>query len=134
MGLRIGCGAHLSRLIREQVGPFTLESALTLEALETAWKDGTLPRKLLEPDQALEFLPEIRINADTRDSIAHGRAILKGSVAVCSHPLTTGSPHRVMHETEGLLAIAEPVTGSAGFNELAQQDVAFKLKRVFIEP
>lgn len=34
IGDRLGCGAHLSRLARIRVGPFSLEEALTLEDLE----------------------------------------------------------------------------------------------------
>ncbi|MBI2877640.1 MAG: tRNA pseudouridine(55) synthase TruB [Candidatus Tectomicrobia bacterium] len=45
MGDRLGCGAHLSRLERTRVGPFTLEASLTLEALEGL---KATPQQLME--------------------------------------------------------------------------------------
>ncbi|MFQ5481741.1 MAG: tRNA pseudouridine(55) synthase TruB [Nitrospinaceae bacterium] len=134
MGARLGCGAHMSRLVRVQVGPFGLESALTPEALDAAWAEGSLAGKLLETDQALHFLPEIRVKPEGVAPIAHGRAIPKASLESVPETFEPGISVRVTHPGGGLLAIAEPVTDAEGFARLAPRDVAFKLKRVLIEP
>ena len=42
VGQRLGCGAHMSGLIRKQVGVFTQESSITPKALEIANKNGNL--------------------------------------------------------------------------------------------
>ena len=44
VGQRLGCGAHMSGLIRKQVGVFTQESSITPEALEFANKNGNLEK------------------------------------------------------------------------------------------
>ena len=134
MGARLNCGAHLTRLVRERVGPFHQDSALTLDALDRAWTEGSLPEKLLEPDQALEFLPEIQVKPEGILPIAHGRAILKGTLDSWPGNFQPGMTLRVTRAGGGLVALAEPVTDAPGVDRMHPEEVAFKLKRVLIEP
>jgi tRNA pseudouridine55 synthase len=48
VGETLGCGAHMSQLVREQVGRFDVQSSLTIEELSQAKDEGTLAQKLLE--------------------------------------------------------------------------------------
>ena len=65
LGEALGCGAHVTALRRLAVAGFTLEQALTLEAL-----DPTTP--LLPTDQAMLQLPTLTVTD------AHKRALLYG--------------------------------------------------------
>ena len=57
LGEAVGCPSHMRFLLRTQSGPFTLETACTLEALKEAAEQGTLAQMLLPPEAALSHLP-----------------------------------------------------------------------------
>ncbi len=133
MGAQLGCGAHMTRLVREKVGPFDQESALTLDHLDAFQADGTLSDKLLEPDQALQFIPEIRVNNEGEQAVTHGRLILKSFLDQVPEEVVPGNYYRVTRPGGGLMAIAEPRVDSEQLAQLNPDQVAFKLKRVFIE-
>lgn len=53
LGTVLGTGAYLSSLVRTRHGPFTLEGAITLEALEAAFRDNTWQQSLYPPEYIL---------------------------------------------------------------------------------
>ncbi|QPJ62668.1 MAG: tRNA pseudouridine(55) synthase TruB [Candidatus Nitronauta litoralis] len=134
MGVKLGCGAHMTRLVREKVGPFDQNSSITLENLDESRADGTLTDKLVEPDQALQFIPEIRVKPEGELAVTHGRPILKSFLDAVPEKINPGNYYRVTRFAGGLMAIAEPLVDSKQFDLLGPDEVAFKLKRVFIEP
>ena len=54
LGQAAGCPAHMRFLLRTQSGPFTLDTAVTLEELAQAASDGALPGLLLPMEVVLE--------------------------------------------------------------------------------
>lgn len=132
IGETLGCGAHMSHLVREKVGDFDLESSLTLEELELARQEGNLSTKLLQAEKALDFLPEIRVHPDRVQSIAHGRALSKAWVQQSPNRFRPGMNFRVTNEDNRLVAIVEPLVDQDRFEDLRPDDIAFKLKRVLI--
>ncbi len=132
LGQKLGCGAHMSRLIRERVGSFDLKSSLTLEELKHAQTDGSLSEKLFQTDQALSFLPEIRVNPDRVESIVHGVALTKSSISKVSHRFSPGMNFRVTSENNPLVAIVVPLVDQDAFDNMRPDQAAFKLKRVLI--
>lgn len=50
IGQRLGCGAHMSFLIRTRVGPFSLTEGITLEEVKKCHDEGTLPSVLKPVD------------------------------------------------------------------------------------
>jgi tRNA pseudouridine55 synthase len=70
LGLRLGCGAHVTRLVRLRVGPFALEEAVPLERLAQEWR-----ARLLPPDAAVSHLPAVRLEEDQAQAVAHGRPL-----------------------------------------------------------
>ncbi len=132
IGLILGCGAHLTQLIREQVGHFDVESSVTLEELNHAQAQGTLTDKLLKTEQALDFLPEIRINSEEKKLIIHGLPILKGSVQKVPGEFYPGMNLRVMSSDNELIAIVEPLVNQEEYKKMDSIETAFKLKRVLI--
>lgn len=69
LGEQLGCGAHLARLTRTAVGPFRLEQAGSLEALQA----GQLA--LLPPEQAVGHLAAVSIGPEDHPRILQGQAI-----------------------------------------------------------
>ncbi|HXG41780.1 MAG TPA: tRNA pseudouridine(55) synthase TruB [Dehalococcoidia bacterium] len=70
LGLRLGCGAHVVRLVRLRVGPFGLEEAVPLERLAQEWRE-----RLLRPDAALAHLPAVGLDEAQAQAVRHGRPL-----------------------------------------------------------
>ena len=132
IGQKLGCGAHMSRLIRKQVGVFDQDSSVSPEALESASVNGKLANVLFPVEKVLEFLPEIRINDDFIDSLSHGNALPKFSLKAYPGEFKPGMAMRVCNGSNKVLAIVEPLVDHDGFARMGPKDIAFKLKRVLI--
>lgn len=87
IGRRLGCGAHLSALRRTAAGPFTLEQAFTLEALDALRESGgqeALDAQLIAPDAAIDGMPVQVLAA------AQARALQQGQVVQLDDAGTQG--------------------------------------------
>ena len=67
LGLKLGCGAHLSKLIRTSQEKFKLSDACTL--------DDTSLEKLISLENAFEDLDSIQLNESDAAAFLHGRSI-----------------------------------------------------------
>jgi tRNA pseudouridine55 synthase len=75
IGATLGCGAHLSALIRLKVGPFTVDDAVTPEEFEAAVTSGTWEDLLSPPDVALLGHDSLTVAAPAEEQLRHGQAI-----------------------------------------------------------
>lgn len=67
VGVRLGCGAHLATLRRTRVGRFSIDDAVTLEALE-----GHVAERIVPPADLVAELPVVRLD-DAGEALArHG--------------------------------------------------------------
>ena len=132
VGQILGCGAHMSQLVREQVGRFDVQSSLTIEELSQAQDDGTLAHKLMKAETVLDFLPEVKVTPDYVASIAHGKPLTKAAVLETPEHFQPGMNLRVTGENGKIAAIIEPMVDAEGFQKLDPRDTAFKLKRVLV--
>lgn len=72
LGRALGCGAHLTTLRRESIGPFRVGDAVSLTELEA----GRLPGAACRTAAAsLEWLPVRRLSAVEVEDVEHGRSI-----------------------------------------------------------
>jgi tRNA pseudouridine55 synthase len=101
LGEALGCGAHLTRLIRLWVGSFGLEDAVSLEEIGAAASSGQLETVLRPADDALAELPALVVPRQRLIDIGHGR----------SWPASVGDappdPTRVYDTSGRLLGLAE---------------------------
>ena len=67
LGQALGCGAHLTRLVRTAVGPFRLADASPAEGLTAAAAHG--------PEVLVAGLPRRDLTPAERAAVAHGRAV-----------------------------------------------------------
>lgn len=75
-GERLGCGAHLSFLVRTVSGPYRLEEAHTLEELEAAVAAGELEKLLISPAEMTAHLPAFRVkDVSVLRSLQNGNAV-----------------------------------------------------------
>ena len=130
IGKKLGCDAHMVRLTRTQVGLFGLGRALTLEELEAANEDGSLPKKLFPLEEALSFLPAIRVKEEYLESVSHGVALSKSFLEALPDRFEPGHYFRVFGENDKILAVVEPVVDQDTLPSLTPEDVVFKAKRV----
>ena len=131
LGDALGCGAHLTRLVRTMSSPFALERAVHLGELESSLRQGQLDEQLITPLEALSRYPRVRIDDRDLEEIRHGRPItvadpleppiLKGGGPL-DPPSSSAGTSVVVVEFEGrLAAVGELCAG------------ACKPSKVFIE-
>lgn len=100
IGRALGCGAFMSSLVRTAVGPFHIEDAVTLEAIEEKAASGGLKEILHPIDEVLSDMPAITVSREDAARIVNGGVLPADGV-----PASIGVPTRV-HDPEGrLLAI-----------------------------
>ena len=72
MGEMLGCPAHMRFLLREQTGPFGLDTAVTIEQLKAAKEDGTIQQYVLPMDYPLSHMPKMSVEGWTQRLIENG--------------------------------------------------------------
>ncbi|MDQ3990930.1 MAG: tRNA pseudouridine(55) synthase TruB [Actinomycetota bacterium] len=65
VGARLGCGAHLSRLVRTRIGPYRLQDATAPDR----------PGDPLPPERAVAHLPRLDLDEDEARAAGHGRPL-----------------------------------------------------------
>lgn len=72
----LGAEGHVSALRREQVGPFSLQNAVTLDSLEEMVHRGAASEGLLPVATALDDIPELAVSDQDAFSLRQGRPIV----------------------------------------------------------
>lgn len=98
LGEALGCGAHLTGLVRLASGDFRLEDAVELDAVTPE----RLPDLLLPPDAALRRYPALHLSEAEAHAVSHGRDITGPSPAGDGPPLA-----RAYGPDRQLLAVLE---------------------------
>jgi tRNA pseudouridine55 synthase len=104
LGSLLGGGAHLRRLRRHAVGPFTVEDAVSLEQLAVAPSGHLLP-----PAQALRGMPRAVVDDEVAATVAHGRVLPLSLLTSTGAP--TSGPWAVVDARGGLLAVYQSHRG-----------------------
>lgn len=109
LGEALGVGAHLTALRRTRSGGFGLDAATPLEGLDV--------ERMVPLDALLLEWPAIRVTAQGREAVGHGRDITRDLTA---DDWPEGAAHvRVLDAAERLVAVALPRAGSASESQLA---------------
>jgi len=100
LGEKLGCGAHVAALRRTEMGSFTVDEAVSLEAL-AALPDAVARASLLLPsDRALEALPAVQITSHAAYYFTQGQP-------VTARPLPLSGWLRVYEQGGRFLGLAE---------------------------
>lgn len=75
IGERLGCGGHMSFLLRKRAGPFDISDAYTLEELAQRQKDGTIGTALLGVDMIFDGIPVFKLNEVSEKKFRNGMHI-----------------------------------------------------------
>lgn len=124
IGNELGCGAHLSNLVRKKIGKFCIEDSLNLEELK---KNKALGKKcLISIDSALEGLNKITVKSEATKTVLNGGAISSEQIVGITEMIKTRKNDFVkIFDVKGnLLSIATSV-------EENRKDIIFKPVKVF---
>ena len=78
LGQALGCGAHLTGLVRLRAGPFSVDDAVTLEELEDAATAGRWQGLLSPLDAVVQHLPAAVVSPALASSVRQGRRVALG--------------------------------------------------------
>lgn len=105
LGAALGCGAHLTRLRRTRSGPFAIESALPLDAVEP----GSAAARLVPLAAAVGHLPRAEVPPDLSRAVLTGKPLKWNDLS--PQPAPSGAIALVAGGA--LLALAEVEPGTA---------------------
>ena len=77
LGQALGCGAHLSGLVRTRVGIFTIDDAVSLQGAEEAFRNGTGETLLSPIDSVLGDLPAVTVSGEETDALRQGKPLAR---------------------------------------------------------
>jgi tRNA pseudouridine55 synthase len=95
LGRALGGGAHLRSLRRTQIGSFTVDEALPIEAISG---DALLPAAV-----AMRDYPQVVVDSDVAASVAHGKVLPAETLGVGEGD----GPWAVVNDSGDLLAVYE---------------------------
>jgi tRNA pseudouridine55 synthase len=91
IGIKLGCYAHMTHLLRERSGIFRVEDAVPLDLLRDALQPATAASSaaatavstaaanhLIDINEALAHLPAVRLSANLSKRVLHGNAVKLG--------------------------------------------------------
>ena len=75
LGAALGCGAHLSELVRLRAGPMHLSDSTTLEQFEAAVSRGDWEDELQPPDIAVSHVPALTVTPFAEGPLRNGQPV-----------------------------------------------------------
>lgn len=72
IGDRLGCGGHMSFLIRTRAGVFNIHDALTLEEIDYLASEGKLSQKLINTGEVFNHLQIVKLNETVLKKFLNG--------------------------------------------------------------
>lgn len=116
LGKMLGCGAHMSALVRTRAGPFTLENALLLEEIAALHRRGGLPGVLVSPAEALAHLPAVHVKPTAVPAVKSGNRLYPAGISGSGEEIDcweNSQPVRLL-AGQDLLAVARKRQDAAG--------------------
>jgi tRNA pseudouridine55 synthase len=132
IGTRLGCGAHLNGLVRTAIGPFTIEGALTLPALEEAVRQGNWHQHIHTLSAAVRSFPTIVITCAAARALANGMAPTRQGICGLIGTFAAGETVAILDQHGALLAMASPLSSSTALDTVPADTAVLSLRRVLI--
>jgi tRNA pseudouridine55 synthase len=105
LGLRLGCGAHLTSLCRVQTGEFMLEHTSTLDEVAAWVSAGVLEEHMPHPRRLLPLLPSVTVDPAMAMWLKNGMA--------CNLPDYSSAPFlKIFTSQRELFAIGRRIAGT----------------------
>jgi len=131
IGAQLGCGAHLSALVRTAIGPYSLAHALTLPALKEAASQDDWRRYVISISIAGSAFPRILVTSTTAQSISHGVPPTQQEIVRVVGSFEAEETVAIFSLDGLLLAMASPTVRSAALQHVPAEACILRLRRVF---
>lgn len=105
IGDRLGCGAHMSFLLRIRAGAFVIRRSYTLEELALLVRDGKLEQAVIAMDDMLAYMPAVFVRTSAESSVKSGAQLYLPGVEKAPDGLLPGQMVR-LKSSSGLMALA----------------------------
>jgi tRNA pseudouridine55 synthase len=130
IGTRLGCGAHLSALVRTATGPFSLAQALTLPALEEAVRQDDWRRHVIALSAAVAAFPALILTAAATQELAHGIAPTPRGIARHVGTFAAADTVALLGPDKAVLAMGSVTCGAAELEDMPRSAPVVRLRRV----
>lgn len=127
IGERLGCGGHMSFLLRKRAGPFDISDAYTLEELAKRKKDGAIQDTLLGVDTIFGNIPGYTLDENTDKKFRNGMLVLVSHIPDSKDSSKDGSNDDSLIRVYG-------VTGefiALGLVKKSEDGIYLKVKKFF---
>ncbi len=109
MGEKLGCGGHMSFLVRTRAGKYSLDTALTLEEIKSLSADGALESSLISVETIFEDLAPIELNE--KETFKYNNGVL---LPLAPEISDTGAYLRVYNNCGAFLGLGQAITDLRG--------------------
>lgn len=130
IGDALGCGAHVSRLVRTKSGIFELRDSIGLGEIQT--DPQIVSRTLRSMDDVLSFMPGIILSDPARGRFLNGVPVKGSDVVVCENTFRVDDLIRVHDQSGTLLGIGRANEAYSSSTLLNQEAVICKVVRVLM--
>ena len=128
IGSALGCGAHLSRLVRTKSGMFELKASTPLKEIRS---DPARAREvLMSIESSMAFLPEFVIGDSACSRFLNGVVVRKQDVVHCEQVFEIDDPVRVCDKSGSLLGIGRTTVSGCALETLSPQSIICKAARI----
>jgi tRNA pseudouridine55 synthase len=121
IGKKLGVGAHLYSLVRTAIGPFNIKDSLTFEELTDISKGQTIEKGIYSIDEALSWMPELKIKDTLIKAVVHGNPIKLNNKINISSDLKRAEGIRIKSPDGHLLAIGS----FSAIKNIIKMDIVF---------
>ncbi len=111
LGKALGTCACMASLVRTRSGPFTLENAVTPEALKLAAERGQTETVLLPPETVLSAYPAVEVPPGAAAKIRNGLRLRTGQLGISG---AAADDRFRLYEGATLLCLSRAVPGEGG--------------------
>lgn len=133
IGDALGCGAHLTALRRTAAGAFTIDDAVSLEAL--ADDPASAKSRLLPLSRALSNLPTIAMPVGVVKMVTSGYQLCVADLRALDTPeFAEGATVALVSDGGELVAVAEALLASSDLESSRRDRRALKTERVLAGP
>ena len=110
IGQKLGCGGHMSFLVRKRAGIFDIQTALTLEEIEYYAEKNLLGSKLVSADRVFDNYRAVTLDSDELKRLRNGAFVSIGDLK-----MSKGEIIKIYNDNGCFIAIAEVLIRSGQF-------------------
>lgn len=117
IALALGTVGHVTMLCRIKAGPFTLETAISLDKLDEAARGGAIGRLMLPLTAGLDDIPALAVSPDQALALRQGKVLSGSDIATGLHLAFDGNiPVALVEAQDGDIRVVR------GFNLMPKEE------------